>query len=601
MLESENIQEGKLMKRILAIILSTAICATVMTACQETAKPNETDVTENSIIYSALDEIPYDTENTVSATQLADKLYILEPDGVYKLDLVNAVSECIYNADNLLYITSGDGVIYLSDEGNTIYTIDENGTLLDAIDIPDGALDDVTMSSFMEFIVTDDYFVFAYPVQKGYAHTYIRKDDLSVKTNSSGGFYKIANYEGNKYFTYIDANSSQDTYIISYDIDSGKCGERIYIRDFVVDFCYDDRNNSIKFYSTASFGMALCEFDIETDEKTQLSIFTKDTGVYEWNCETLTGCNNLFVVISDNLNRIEVFDTDKEYPVINMAVVGYPQIETGFLAAKLKDKYNIDVVIKQYDYDERENFALKIMAGDSDIDVFHSTDIDIQDYVKNTAFYDLGTLEVLQENINRCSELLKYGYSYDGKIFGIPYVMNSLYAIDTMEKDSTSFDRGYYLALTAYLNKYFDSVDGTYSDDGTYLYELLKYYYEHPDFDVPCEVICQDTYIISSSCYLMNPAAENKENAALFLNEIMNLCLGEYDRELEDTLFNYLLAHYDTDFDYSSCYPSWRGAGQETIVVISEAITAVQAADNYEDIKRIADEYYSKIRMTVYE
>lgn len=598
------------MNKILALILSTAICATIMTACQESAKTDKTDITEKSIVYSALDEIPYDTENTISATQLEDKLYILEPDGVYKLDLVNAELTCIYKTDKVLYIASGDGVIYLADDGKTIYTIDENGTLLDTLNIPDGAfeanmpkgtIEGYRMSIFIEFIATDDYFVFAYPAKKGYAHTYIRKDDLSIRINSSGGFNKIANYEGNKYFTYIDANSSLDTYIVSYDIDSGERGERIYIGDMIVDFCYDSQNKNIKYYHGSSFGMALSEFDIEKKERTQLSIFTKETDDYEWNCETLTCCNNLFAVISDNLNRIEIYDAEKEYPVVNMAVVGYPQIETGFLAAKLKDNYNIDLVIKQYDYDERENFALKIMAGDSDIDVFHSTNIDIQDYVKNTAFYDLGTVEVLQENINRCSELLKYGYSYDGKIFGIPYVKDNQYAVNTMEKDNTSLNRGYFWALSAYLNKYFDSINGIYSDDGTYLYELLKFYYDHPEFDVPCEIICNDTYILSSACYLMNPAAENKEYAALFLNEIMNLCLGEYDSELEDTPFNYLLSHYDTDFDYSLCYPSWRGARQETIVVISEAITAAQAANNYEDIKKIADDYYSKIRMTIYE
>lgn len=273
----------------------------------------------------------------------------------------------------------------------------------------------------------------------------------------------------------------------------------------------------------------------------------------------------------------------------------------GFLSAKLKDKYNIDLIIKQFDYDERDNFTLKIMAQDSDIDVFHSSNIDVQDYIKNNVFYDLGTSEVLNENISKCSELLKYGFSYDGKIFGIPYTTNEQYVINTMEKNVIPFDRGYIWALSAYLSKYFDGVTDSYNDDGTYLYELLKYYYDHPDFDVPCEMICKDTYLLSSSCYMINPASENKENSALLLNEIMNLCLGEYDLELESTPFNYLLSHYDTEFDYSVCYPSWKGARTEVRMAIAEAIESLKTSTNYDDVKKITEECYKKIRMIIYE
>ncbi len=598
------------MKKLFALILATAICVTMITACQGPEKKEEIDTAENNTVYSALDEIDYDTENAISAAQLEDKLYILEPDGVYKLDLANAELECIYKTDNVLYIASGDGVIYLADEGKTIYTIDENGTLLDTANIPEGALEvnipkgtleGRRMSIFMEFIATDDYFVFAYPAEKGYTHTYIKKDDMSVKTNLSGGFYKIANYEGNKYFTYIDANSSLDTYIVSYDIDSGERGERIYIGELITDFCYDKQNGNIKFYDGQSFGMGLSEYNIDTKERIQLSVFTKEGYVYEWNCEELTCFNNLFVVISDNLGRIEIFDTEKEYPVVNAAFVGYAPKEMNFLTAKVKDKYNIDVIVKEYDYEQQDELALKIMAGDSDIDIFYSTNINIADYVRNAAFTDLSTFECLQDNINRCSSLLEHGYSYDGKIFGIPYDGDSLYAVNTMEKDPTVFERGYIWADSAYLTKYFDYIDGTYSDDGTILYELLKYSYEHPDYDVPCEAVCKDTYLIYSNCYMMNPAAENKENAALFLNEIMNLCLGEYDAELEDTIFNYLLCHYDTDFDYSVCYPFWRGARNETRLAVNSATAAARVAKNYDEVKSIAEDYYKKIRMMVFE
>lgn len=335
------------MKKILALILSATICLTAMVGCQKpetTNNSDNTDISKVNTVYSALDEIPYNTENTVSATQLEDKLYILESDGVYKLDLLNAEAKCIYKTDSVFYIASGDGVIYLADEGKTVYIIDQNGTLLDTVNIPEGVVDisalngsleGFRMNLLMDFIVTKDYFVFAYRAPKGYVHTYIRKDDLSVTTNSSGGFNKIANYEGNKYFTYVDADSSLDTYIFSYDIDSKEQGEKIYIGDMVVDFCYDSRSKNLKYYTSSSFGMALCEFDIEAKERTQLSIFTKESSVYNWNCEVLTCFNNLFTVVSNNLKRIEIYDTEKEYPVVNLAIVGYPQRD-GFLVCQIK-------------------------------------------------------------------------------------------------------------------------------------------------------------------------------------------------------------------------------------------------------------------------
>ena len=114
----------------------------------------------------------------------------------------------------------------------------------------------------------------------------------------------------------------------------------------------------------------------------------------------------------------------------------------------------------------------------------------------------------------------------------------------------------------------------------------------------------------------MNPAGANKENAAIFLNELMNLATGKTDEAMLDSVgvtqdtndpFSGLVdmslkfSYYDLDYDYGECIPQWKSSSSSVRSVLSEAVGAAVSASSESEIKSIANDYYDKIMQAIME
>lgn len=613
------------MKRSLSFILVIITVVTLLSSCADTTVtytpsasdeydftgltlPEKKDISY-PVVYTALDEIEYDTANVLGTAQIEDKLYLLESDGVHMLNLADGTNSLVFENEGLMFIASNRGEVYVTD-AIFVYTLDSSGALMNTQKIPEGAFDKADFEYNTAFISTDDYLVLACTYDKVQTHIYISKSDMSVTVNEKPMSYTICSYEGNKYWTHnIDSQGEGEA--VCYDIDTGKKGEKHDIDVFPKNMRYDVYSGNFIFYSKGSYGMELVEF---TPEDGALKHIARYFTEQDSDRAFLTVYGNLYCSVSDNLSQVNVHDMQKGYDCLNVTVLGYAPEEMEYVAYLLDEKYGVNVTIDRMDFANQNYLPLKLMAGDTDIDIFYNLAVDTPYYVKNSCFVDLNEFEVLQENIEACEQLLQCGFSYNGKLFGIPFKTSGPIVVDCMNPYTDQSGNRQAFNVDAYKAKYINLVEGTLTDNGDAFYDLIEHFYDNKSkyvwdnlFDSKVnESISKDTYVITSPCYMMNPASLNKENAALFLNEIMNIGLGNIPSDFpEFTYFKPPHAdydyHYDMSIDYSKASPSWMSTSRELGEVLSEARNAAINAEQKSELRSIAKEYYSIIRQIILE
>ncbi len=613
------------MKKLLQFILAIITIVTLFTSCTDLG-PDYTPKTSDEydltgltlpekknvtypVVYTALDEIEYDTTNVLGTAQIEDKLYLLEPDGVHMVNLADGTISHIFEKEGLMFIASHEAELYVTDT-ISVYTLDPSGVLINTQQIPEGALDKANFEYNAAFISTDDYLVLACTYDKLQTHIYISKSDMSVTVNEKPLNRIICSYEGNKYWTH-DYDNLGEGEAVCYDIDTGKKSEKHDVDVFPEDMEYDVHSGDFIFYCRGAYGIELIEFTPEDGTLKQMArCFTEQFT----NKAFLTVCGNLYCSVSDSLSKINVHDMQKEYDCLNVTVLGYAPEEMEYVAYLLDEKFGINVTIDRMDFENQKYLPLKLMAGDTDIDIFYNLAVDTPYYVKNSCFVDLNEFDILQENIEACKELLKCGFSYNGKLFAIPFKTAGPIVVDCMNPYTDQSGNRPAYNIEAYKVKYINLVEGTLTDDGDAFYDLIEHFYDNKSkyvwenlFDSKVnESISRDAYVITSPCYMMNPASLNKENAALFLNEIMNIGLGKIPSDFPE--FKYFKPphvdydyHYDMTIDYSKASPSWISTSKELGELFGEARKAAINAEKKSELHSIAREYYYKMRQLIME
>lgn len=613
------------MKNLLSIILSITLMLTFVSctsapvgdivdkpATGNQSLPSKKNV-EYPIVYSSLEEIDYDMTGLLGATQIEDNLYLLKQSGIYKINLADGTNSLLVEIDGLSHISSNSGYLYAFDNGENIYKISVLGEIIETLPIPEDTFDEAIFDN-SSFIATDDYFVVACINGKKYNHFYFSKSDMSVEINATLNSQVICTAVGNTYYTYTTSTSGMEDYVISYDIASKKKGDRYIVNSYPSVIGYDMYSENVLLYGEALFnsGATITEFNLEDLSLNELAIFSIDGANQFQSVELLTVYNNLYCAIYQNSNKIFVYDMTKEYEELNIAVLGYSTPEIEYLSYLLGTKHDINVKVKRIDMENQHHLGLKLMAGDDDIDIFYTMGLDLSYYIESDCFVDLKEFDVLEENLNDARTLLENGFSYEGKIFGIPFSATEPIVRDCMQIDKKgSYTLSY--NQSAYAAKYINAVEDKYNDDGgKMLYDLMMHFYDNRPMKPldslnaipPLEVLCEDTYVIESTCYVMNPNGKNKDNAALFLNELMNVAMKKSEILGQGNLTRegyFDISYYDLTFDYSKCYPEWISQNSDAGTVLYQAFENAKKAEKRSEVKALAKECYNKIRQIILE
>lgn len=165
-----------------------------------------------------------------------------------------------------------------------------------------------------------------------------------------------------------------------------------------------------------------------------------------------------------------------------------------------------------------ESLNMKLMAEDSDIDIFYTLSLDLYTYITSGYYEDLSQYDVLREKFES-NEFVDYVASYNGTYVGLPI---ECYYYDTATNEQND-------SFTKYLAKNVSTLNGEFRDEnGDELFELLRYLYDNPD-DPRSDPFYEDTEVrmIGGDFLMINPYSERKEEAAEFLAYCFDLLTGE--------------------------------------------------------------------------
>lgn len=248
-------------------------------------------------------------------------------------------------------------------------------------------------------------------------------------------------------------------------------------------------------------------------------------------------------------------------------------------------KYNVNVKI--ISYPENKFYALdtKLMARDTDIDLFTTGTLDFYKYIQSGYYTDLSTYESLKTRIESNS-YTKRACEFNGTYYGIPQFPNVLSYTDT---------------IRTYLMRNLHLGDGVYDDpNGDELYEVLKHLSQLSVVDDGFDnTFYEGSYTTIVDEYLvLSPYSQNKDLAVLLLEMMFDYING--DISLEDAKGNPItfFRPYPNGEDLSDAHLSWDYFNQETKKYIYDVYDqVVGSAFTDDELKVLARKAAGRVSM----
>lgn len=181
----------------------------------------------------------------------------------------------------------------------------------------------------------------------------------------------------------------------------------------------------------------------------------------------------------------------------------------------------------------------KLMAQDTDIDIFYTMSIDTFTYVNMSYYEDLSQFDILKERFesNNCAGRAA---EYDGKYIGVPL---DVYYVNYAEVENPNDTLSRYLAANLSTGK------GEFKDkDSEELYKVLRFFYDNPDDPKEGSPYTQDFEMLGGEYLIMNPSSQKKTKAAEFLAYCFDVLNGDieinYDRKESGTVIKAIAYPY---------------------------------------------------------
>ncbi len=491
------------------------------------------------------------------------------------------------------FVEKYHGAIYaVSLAEKTLYRI-ENDAAEAVVSGFDGR---ITPENTFGFAVCDRWFVFLgrnpentaqplalYKIDRNTGETTVAPISSSIS--------RVFTYEGNHLFLYNDGWQSDNYYFVLYDAETEMEDERIRINETgVSDAEYCPYNDSLLIYTRDSITqrMTLKQLGMEDRVVRTLTAFDAASGP---NVKGLIATEtNIVCCGTDNSEALRFFNLDEEHKSVTVAVYGFPQGTLQVMMSLFKDRHDIDVNVIRFNYGEVEKLNTKLLAQDDDFDLYYTVGLTPAYYILRNAYCDLGQFDVLKDNLSRCAPLLEAAASYNGEIFGVPTEFG---IVDSAAEDNP-FNNSFY----QYMARQIDLTKKEYRDEsGEELKTLYEHYLAYPDDDGPTPP-WGDFKMVWCEYMMMNPASHHKEEAALFLNDLLSLQLGDYDGEAASYPLMQLVTKYPENADFGDVYVKWKFTDMNVLNMIREGLDALKPGGMTDvDAKDLA----AKIRMVVME
>ncbi len=262
--------------------------------------------------------------------------------------------------------------------------------------------------------------------------------------------------------------------------------------------------------------------------------------------------------------------------VLTILLCGPGASDVDIAVHKFEELYQQDVKVVKYKDGEWDEFSHKVLAGDSDFDLFMPVQAQIASIIRNEAYQDLSGIEDIATRIAN-NPAAKAVSDINGTVIAVPTFIQ--------------FSEGTLISYMMYCYNNFNLFEIEYRDpDGEELFEALKYQYLH-SADSEQSSYYDFSYNTAHPNYLfMNRNSQNKELAEKFLVTLFDV----KSKAIESNEY-FTYPEIDGNVEY---VPSWLYWSYDIVEPIGEAFRTVLETDGSDEaIRRIAEEASKAAKM----
>ena len=568
--------------------------------------------------------LPIESDGIVDMLQIEKTLYFLTDGAVYALDIESGASGKLFDTDATMFASYGDTLYTYAPASGELCAYSASGETVSEEVLPlqneKLTVEDIFVTddyySFKCWDKSEDWMVMQYNVFS--RETLEKVNSVNEKRTTVIPRRVYGSYKGNSLLKFEESPADpRYGFVYEIDLETGKLKKLIeanvdYSRTSV-DFAYNSKTDTmILFTAPRPFEhgvydgeefLGFSDYDPEYDVMiiSEYSLSDPDNIVHKrfYPDESLSEKSfvsvyeNVISAISSADNEYRCFDYLDPPESITLACMQadiYDDILYGFEA---ETGIMVRTVNYGYDFDRLD---IKLMAGDTDFDLFEPIYYHQHKYFLADMFEDLSKYEGLKQRLDG-DIAAGYVSNLDGKYIGIPTGISSYWTKEYYPEDGSSWSYSLAISRQLYLAQNIDVAEGVFKDsDGSELYKLLRYLYDNPEGNEAKMPFGKEINSLSNGFIMMNPSGTHKENSVKFLEYMFDVLNGDIEGVVPKDE-QYL--DIETTDGY---YVYWRYFASEYTSPISDAIIALPQCDGKNStLKEMSREAAAQVRMRLME
>ncbi len=551
--------------------------------------------------------LPIDSKDITDMLQIGTTLYFLTDGAIYTLDIESGQSGKLFDTDAEVFAEYGDRLYTYAPESGKLCVYSPDGSPVSENIIPVEGEDLLVKRLF----ITDDYYDFMCRAisKKGYyidRHFLIDREtlekvkDVDGKDSFSSPHIRVyGSYKGNSLLKVEDAPlDSRFVRIYEINLDTGESTSLSEIDvspwQSEVNLAYNSKTDTALILAAPSastsnpidFTPYIMECSLSDPDNIIQKKFKLEKPV----------CEKLFLGVYENAVSA-VFSTDNEYRCFDY--LNPPESIT--LACSTKERYEeiIDsfetetgILVRTVNYgNDIDRLDIKLMAGDTDFDLFEPIYLHQHKYLFSGMFEDLSQYDGLKKRLDGD---LAAGYvsNLNGEYVGIPTGIGCSTTRESYPEDGP-VDYSTNISRIIYLAQNLDLATGEFKDeDGSELYKLLKFLYDYPEGNEDKMPFGNEIFQLSCGFIMMNPNGGNKENSVKFLEYMFDVLNGDIEGVVP------VDRQYINIDSTEDVYVDWRSFAISYVKPIFDATNSISKCDGKSStIKKIAREAVEGVKM----
>ena len=556
------------------------------------------DITYDSYTPAEDIALPVESSRIEDVLQIGKNLFIVSDDKVYSLDLESGESAEFCGAE--FAATYGESLFTYYPESGKISEYSTSGELVSEQTL-------IVRSEELEvegFYVTDDYYVFVCLDSSGNVsftqyNAFDRETSEEICSyNETATSYRVqrvySSYKKNSLLK-AEANSldprNADIYELNFDDAKATMLTTVSFDADPSYTTYDIAYNKKKDTVIALIGPK-SSADTSALRITEFALDSTDNVIQQKFFITPADNSKYFVCVYENIVTA-ICSADNEYRYLDY--LNPPESIT--LACSFASLYNdvisgfekeTGILVRTVNYgaDSSDRLDFKLMAGDTDFDLFIPVYKNQHKYFNAGMYEDLSNYDSLKQRLDgnlAAGFISGLGDTYVGMPISIgPYISKETYPGD-------GSPRAYSIVMSEllYLANNVNVTTGTYLDpDGDELYKLLKFIYDNPNGNEDEMPFSDDCMLISCEFVIMNPSSKNKENCVKFLEYLFDTKESSY-------------IHLDST---ENVYSFWKSYAWSYVEPVFDAANSISRCDGKNStIKDIAREAAAEVDMRLNE